>query len=177
MIRMAHHVRVCSFRKITAVLVACCILSGCSIAPVQNIGQQDKMLAPDEGILITKIRTNVQNTSILIHGKEGGSPLAYFSPIIPPEDLRVIRIRSGEAYFSKLSLDKSFVWRAPDFFKIEPGTINYVGDLVVQWEAEKEGISIHAYSLIVDRENETIAEAKRDYTWLFEKYPYRRAIK
>jgi hypothetical protein len=141
--------------------------------PVENISQQTTF-AEDEGILIVKIRTNVKNISILIHGKEEKWPRANFKSIQAPEDLRVIKIKSGEAYFSKIFIGNSFFWGPCCYFNIEPNYITYVGDFVVERAVEKEGVI--AYTISIDREKDTVSEAKRKYPWIFDRYPYRKNI-
>ena len=68
----------------------------------------------------------------------------------------------------------SFVWGPPNYFKIEAGKMTYVGDLVIEWAAEKEGII--ARIIIIDREEETMAEVRKKYPWLFTKFSYNKSI-
>lgn len=155
-------------------LVFVSLLSGCVTIPAENLTQADSGLSKNEGILVTKIRTNISHGPIFIHEKGQKWPIAQLLPIKAPEELRVIKIKSGEAYFSKIFLDNSYVWGNPIYFIIEPGTINYPGDFVVQWESATTGISIHALSLLIDREQETMAQARKEYPWLFNVYPYKK---
>jgi hypothetical protein len=155
-------------------LVSICFsLQGCIIAPTANIDQQERM-SDDEGILVTKIRVNIKNTSVLIHRRGEKWPIAYLDDIQGPEDLRLIKIRGGEAYFSKLFKDKVFIWCPVSYFTIEPNTITYIGDLVTEWVYEEGGV--RANILIIDREAETVAEARKKYPLVFEKYPYRKNV-
>jgi hypothetical protein len=148
------------------------VLSGC-ISATKNISETSG-LYDDEGILITKIRTNTKDTIVFIHGKEAKWPLAKFEPVHPPQELRTIIIEGGEAYFSKIFWKDSFVWGSRNYFNIEPGTVTYVGDFVIETVAEKGGISI--YTVVIDKEEETVKEAKKQYPWIFKKYPYRKSI-
>ena len=149
-------------------------LVGCVTAPSQNISESTEC-NNDEGILITKIRTNIKDSKIYIHEKGKKWPRASLSPVKAPEDLRVINIKSGKLFFSKIyENNNSFIFGPENYFMIEPGTITYVGDLVVEWVAE-EG-NIRCYILLIDREDETIAEAKEQYPWIFKKYPYQKSI-
>lgn len=160
--------------KISLLVVFLSILAGCVTAtPTQNISEPTEL--DDEGILITKIRTNIKNSSITIHGKGEKWSRAYFSPIEAPEDLRVIKIKSGPIYFSKFfESDNGFVSGPRNYIMIEPDTITYIGDIVVEWVVKDGGIG--ANILLIDREDETVTEAKEQYPWIFEKYPYRKGI-
>jgi hypothetical protein len=148
-------------------LCSACVTASGNILP-------DASLRKDEGILITKIRTNIIGSRIYIHGKDETWPLAMLAPVQAPEDLRVIKIKSGTSYFSKMIRGETFVWGPLNYFNIEAGTITYVGDLVVEWSAEKEGVV--ARIIAIDREEETMAEVKKLYPWLFLKFPYRKCI-
>ncbi|HWR57986.1 MAG TPA: hypothetical protein VN328_03780 [Thermodesulfovibrionales bacterium] len=148
-------------------------LEGCGIRATSNIDQQE-LMSDDEGILVTKVRTNINNSSVLIHRKGDKWPVANLDDIQGPEDLRVIKIRGGEAYFSKLFRDKGFMWCPVSYFTIQPNAITYVGDLVTEWVYEEGGV--RANILLIDREAETVAEAKKRYPFIFEKYPYRKSV-
>ncbi|UCG77776.1 MAG: hypothetical protein JSV21_09380 [Nitrospirota bacterium] len=155
------------------ILFTIMIFTGCATFPVTDVTSRT-LLDVDEGILITKIRTNVNNSYIYIHGKDEKWPWVKFKPVKAPEDLRVIKIKSGESNFSKFFRGDSFVWGDRNYFFIKPGTITYVGDLVVEWSSESGGPA--AYILLIDREDETVAEAKEKYPEIFEKYPYFKKI-
>jgi hypothetical protein len=149
-------------------------LGGCITKPTHNISKYAEF-DDNEGILITKIRTNIKDSRITIHEKDEKWPRASFSPVKAPEDLRVIKIKSGKLFFSKFFNKKdSFIFGQKNYFIIEPGTITYIGDLVVEWVVKDGGIG--ANILLIDREDETVAEAKEQYPWIFEKYPYRKSI-
>lgn len=159
-------VKLCSFITILFILAGC-------ITAAKNISETSD-LRDDEGILITKIRANTKNIIVLIHGKGEKWPRAKFEPVYPPEDLRVIKIEGGEAHFGKIFWKESFVWGSLNYFNVEPGTVTYVGDFVVETVAEKGGISI--YTIVIDKEEETVSEAKKQYPWIFKKYPYRKSV-
>jgi len=95
-------------------------------------------------------------------------------PVQAPEDLRVIEIKSGTSYFSKIFRGNTFVWGPLNYFNVEAGTMTYVGDLVIEWTAEKGGVG--ARIIAIDREEETMAEVKKLYPWIFSKFPYRKSI-
>lgn len=148
-------------------LCSACITASKNILP-------DTSFRTDEGVLITKIRTNVKGSSIYIHGKDGTWALAKLDPVQAPEDLRIIKIKSGTSYFSKIFRGDTFVWGPLNYFNIEAGAVTYVGDLVIEWSAEKGGVI--ARVIVIDREEETMAEAKKLYPWIFSKLPYRKNI-
>jgi len=95
-------------------------------------------------------------------------------PVQAPEDLRVIKIKSGTSYFSKIFRGNTFVWGPLNYFNIGSGTMTYVRDLVIEWTAEKGGVG--ARIIAIDREEETMAEVKKLYPWIFSKFPYRKSI-
>jgi hypothetical protein len=169
--RLNDYLRTLKYKIILVVFVF--YFSSCVAFPIENITPQMR-LNEDEGILITKIRTNIEDSYILIHSKHNKWPIAKFKPVNPYEDLRVVIVRSGELYFSKVGRGDGFVWGPRNYFTVMPGTITYVGDLVVEWVAEKEGIV--AYVTTIDREERTVKEAREKYPWVFKVYPYQKSL-
>lgn len=101
---------------------------------------------------------------------------------VEEDSLKVFRFDSGKAYFYKLIVfikDGPYdVFLKPYYFYIEPGTVTYIGDLHLEWRIVGQLIQDKVYvsHKIVDNEDETIAEAKEQYPWIFEKYPYKKNI-
>lgn len=159
------------FSQFFILVVFLLTLNGCIPRPSQNISRETSF-NKDEGILITKIRSNINHGKVLIHGKGEKWPRINFSAIDTPEDLRVIKIKSGEAYFSKIFIGELFLNLPVMYFTIQPETITYVGDLVAEVGTGEDGL-MRLYSGFIDGEEPTIKEAKDRFPWIFEKYPYR----
>lgn len=148
------------------------LLSGCSTA---NIKPNDTSLEPHEGIVVSRILTNVEGGHLLIHHKGQSMPSAKFEPVKAPVDLKVIKMSAGKAYFSRILWRNMETWRDDSgFFTIKPGMINYVGDFVMEWGQHNGRFGVIA--LHVDKEEETIKAAKLRYPDLFAKYEYRKGL-
>jgi len=165
--------------KLLIAVTLCCNLAGCGLIPTPNIAPTPEISTDpyhdmNEGILITKIRTNIEKSEVHIHGKRGGWPWADLTDVNGPEDLRVIRIKSGEATFTRVYMGNSYVISPTKSFTIEPKTITYVGDLVVEWFYQ-EG-SVAARIVLIDREDETVGEARKKYPWIFNVYKYKKDV-
>lgn len=146
--------------------------SGCA---TPNIKPGDTNLETNQGILVTRIHTNIKGGNALIHHKDQAAPSAKFEQIKAPKDLKVIKIESGEAQFSRIYWANLETWRKRSgYFVIKPGMINYVGDFVIEWN-NKDG-RLGVITLHIDREEETIKEAKSLYPNIFAKYKYRKSI-
>ncbi len=188
-------------------------LFNCSID--RSISKTPLDISPNEGILITKLHSNIVKFGVCI-AKENhycGEPVwtsyskdfvslsgyRYYYPSendydpmtdkgtrvmeVEKDDLlKVFRFDSGKAYFSKLIVfikDGPYdVFLKPYYFYIEPGTVTYIGDLHLEWRIVGKLIQDKVYvsHKIADNEDETMAEAKEKYPWIFEKYPYKKNI-
>lgn len=139
----------------------------------------DRNLNDNEGILITKIHAN-EKLGIIVYESKGAihSTKAETGICQSLEELKVIPVESGKDYYlglwnahlCKLNLKERL-------FGIEAGSITYIGDLYVNWGEFSfwTGCS-YAQTKILDKEDETIGEAREKYPWLFEKYPYKKKI-
>lgn len=155
------------YRTIAITLITV-YLSACNTA---NIRSGDTALGPNQGIVLTKLHTNVNRGNVLIHHKDATWPSATFEPVKAPADLRVLKMREGEARFSRIYKGNLETWRhTGEYFNIQAGKINYIGDFVMEWTAGEGGIGV--ISRHIDREEETIKEAKEKYPELFAKYQY-----
>lgn len=75
------------------------LLSGCA---TPNINKGDASLESNQGVLITRLITNMEHGNALIHHKDQVTPSAKFEQIKAPKELKVIKIGSGEARFSRI---------------------------------------------------------------------------
>ena len=149
------------------ILILTMILTSCTAS---NIKQGDTSLSDNEGVLITRIHTNVTNLHTFLK-IEGSTGYTSFSPLDSPIDFRAIKVNAGKAKFYRISRGILETWRkTDDYFTIEPGKINYIGDFVIEWINSDGNLGI--VSGHVDKENETITEAKKLYPELFNKYQY-----
>jgi hypothetical protein len=155
-----------------ALLLSLIFLSGC-ITILSNVSE-NTIVETDDGIIVTRIRTNVTDSAIYINKKGESAPAYTWDPVRPGENIRVVKIRQGDYFFGKILHHDGYVWSKCEHFTVNPGTIHYIGDLVVEWKTDNN--SILAYILTIDRETETMAEVKEQYPWLFEKYAYEKNI-
>ncbi len=148
------------------------LLVGCS---TPNIKPGDTSLDEKQGILVTRILTNIEHGSALIHHKDQVTPSAKFENIKAPEELKVIKIEPGKARFSRIYLQNLETWRdSKGYFTVESGKITYIGDFVIEWQNNNGRLGV--ITLHIDREDETIGQAKLIYPELFTKYEYVKSI-
>lgn len=153
--------------KLTLLSILLTILTGCSSS---NIKPGDASLSDDEGILLTRIHTNATNLHANLK-TDGSMVYTKFSPIESPIDFRIIKIKSGKGRIYRVSRGILETWRqSEDYFIIEPGKINYIGDFIIEWVDNDGRLGI--ISGFVNKENETIKIAKETYPELFRKYQY-----
>jgi hypothetical protein len=146
-------------------------LPGCLMTKT-NITEQTLMYS-DDGIIVTGVRTNVTNGSLLLY-KKGENLPSYEINIRPIEDIKVFKLGEGEYSYRKITRGNSLLFDRCGYFSVQPNTVSYVGDLIVEWSL-KEGVIV-AYVLSIDRETETMAEVKKQYPWLFKRYAYKKDI-
>jgi hypothetical protein len=180
---------------VTFLILFTFILNCCS----KNISKTNIDISPNKGILITKIHSNIDTIRVIISRNPkdilrlqsieiktwetvkylekdpndiSGTKKTKFKII--KDLLKVVPLNSGKAYISKIYPVKyrGFYKLEPYYFNIEPGTITYIGDLCIDIYIER-GL---AHIKIIDKEDETIAEAKQKYPWIFKKYPYKKSI-
>jgi hypothetical protein len=140
------------------------ILVGCIYS--SNI-TEDRVLDLREGILITKFHTNRKYVQVMILSEEYAARTEFS---VRKEQLGVKAIPKGKAYFQQFSDGFYEAQGDRHYFNIEPATINYVGDCVINWT--RRGVQVR----IIDMEEETVAEAKKEFPWLFKKYPYKKNL-
>jgi len=87
----------------------------------------------------------------------------------PVDYLRAVPVKGGRFYVGHMARLDGYVRLEPEYFTIVPGTINYVGDIHINWVTGSDGYVLLEY---VDSEEETIKEAKEKFPWLFAKYRY-----
>jgi hypothetical protein len=153
------------FKVISVLTLIIIIFNGCA---TPNISKETT-INKNEGILVTKIHSNIAGLEIFITGEKSIFYLAKISG--PKEYLKIIPLKSGKAFFWKIKFNISYVELDPYYFDIEPNSITYVGDLFINWVKND-----YAQVNISDRENETISEAKKEYPWIFDKLPYRKSL-
>jgi hypothetical protein len=165
----------------------------------KNISKNTTSLSPKKGILITKFHSNIDTISVFIARDPkdifqlkvtelrdwktvkyfekdpndiSGAKTTKFKVI--KDSLKVIPFKGGKAYISKVHQGKygGFIELEPYYFYIEPGAVTYIGDLCIDWYIDGSFAQIR----IIDNEEETIAEAKQKYPWVFEKYLYKKSI-
>lgn len=186
MIRTSIRVQSCYY-KITIFLsiLFVYIFSGC--ATTSNISRQTQ-INDDEGILLTKIHSNVRGVKVLVYDKNAiGFPKAtlsddeYFKVFMfgklasssdqPIDYIKVVPIKSGTTFYASISRINKSAKLEPQYFNIVPGYITYVGDLYIKW-TDTSGFAGYVQTSIIDNEDETVSEAKDKFPWLFEKFKY-----
>lgn len=133
-----------------------------------NIEPGDTSLYSKNGIVITRLISNVNNIALRVYHNGDSFPSADYQMIRAPK-LLIFKMRSGKAHFGSISSGYGvygFLNNAE--FVVEAGKINYIGDLSVEWDTDRMKIK---YGLYND-ESVTIGEARKTYPELFEKYPY-----
>ncbi|HWR57985.1 MAG TPA: hypothetical protein VN328_03775 [Thermodesulfovibrionales bacterium] len=157
--------------------IAVLAILGCSTANISR----ERGLSANEGILITRIHTNMENLQVVIHAKDAiGLPIAMWQDK-SLEYLKVIPIESGEARFSMINryvgMMRYRVRPEPAYFKIKPGIVTYVGDVFIQWDAPPNSlVAGDAQVRIVDNEEATLKEVREKFPWIFEKLPYSKDV-
>lgn len=155
-------------------LLAFLILStGCS---TPNIAK-DRALDNTEGILITRVHSNVPEVGIDILSR--GSLVKSAILKGPEEYLAVIPIKAGEATFSGLSFKRFLASIQRAYFNILPGTATYVGDVFINFTFEDPGpwsgrgwVQFE----VLDKEEETLVAVKKEFSWLLDRYAYRKNL-
>jgi hypothetical protein len=179
-------------------ILSTCLFSGCL---GRNIPHNAANISPDKGVLLTKIHSNLDSVSVYIaadrqddfrlheielRDRKTETYLARDPDSITGSTktelkviadlLKVVTLEGGNKYISKVSeLEHGLFFELePCNFNIEPGTILYIGDLYIDWDIIAKGSS--AQIKVSDNEGETISEAKEKYSWLFEKFEYKKKI-
>ena len=163
----------------------------------RNVSKDAIDISSNKGILITKFHSNIYNIRVVI----SRNPKDIFNfqrielydwktEVYTKKDpnnlssstttelrtikdlLKVVPLKSGKAYISRIHKGDYFVKLDPYYFNIEPGTVTYIGDLYINWNLKGHFAQIR----IIDNEDETIAEAKQKYPLVFEKYLYKKNI-
>jgi len=189
-----------SLRLLTIVIsiLSSCLFNGCL---GRNISKNAVNISPDKGVLLTRIHSNLDSVSVYIstdpkddfqlHETElrDRKTETYFARDpdsitgstktelkVIADLLKVVTLEGGKTYISKISeLEHGLFFKLePCYFNIEPGTIIYIGDLYIDWDIIAKGSS--AQIKILDNEGEIISEAKEKYSWLFEKFEYKKKI-
>jgi hypothetical protein len=133
---------------------------------------KSRTLGDDEGILITKVHSNLEKGfEILVYENTGAIriPRANIGA-----GLRVIPMTAGKNYYlgrimrypCRVDLEKRL-------FDIIPGTITYIGDLYLNWDNSFCGT---IRTRLADNEDATIKQVSEEYPWLFEQYSYRKHV-
>jgi hypothetical protein len=157
-------------------------IAGCVTANIE----QNAKLKEDEGILIMKLHTNedrlvvtLQEAAKMDSDDFGHSAVFSIRDMGDKKDreesLRVTNIKRGKSCVTKIGTHTWVGDIKPICFYIEGGAVNYVGDLVVIW-SNQYARKRHVRYGIADNEEKTLKEAKENYGWLFEKYPYKKNI-
>ena len=165
-------------------ILAIFFIPGCAAS---NISRQAQLNAND-GILLTKVHSNLGGIWIAIYGEgksglEANADIAddgyYKSGLLgavaagkidqPVDFLRVVSVEGGKSSLGYVARYNGNVRLEPQYFNIVPGAINYVGDIHISWFPGWDGYIQVKY---VDAEAETVKEAKEKFPWLFEKYSY-----
>lgn len=152
-------------------LIAAMFLSGC-VPITPNISQNEEF-APHEGILIARFNSVQASGRLQIHQKIISFPYAAIQTEPGERQLKVIKIRGAtDMRFSTYSVgNKSAYFDRSRFnFDVAPGTITYIGDIIVIEKSNTVSIRV------VDNESETVDEAKALYPELFKKFRYVKSI-
>jgi hypothetical protein len=159
------------FFRLFLVILSAALLSGC-LRTLSNITDRTTMFS-DDGVIVINVRTNIEGSSLLLYEKGEHLP-GYDINTKSINDIKVFKLRGGDYYIGKITHGQGFVYGRCLNFSVQPGTITYIGDLVIEWSVEKG--QIVASQIAIDREAETIVKAKGQYPWIFEKYTYKKDI-
>ena len=148
---------------LSVLILTSCALPAPNVTPVTELGA-------DEGFLLIRINCNETGGSLWVH-RAKLRPYARFK-INEESELRVIKISAYDSLFFSMydaaRYPRAIAYFDPwaYFFPIEPGAINYVGDVTLYWKNFTVSFALE------DNEQDILREAKSQYPWLFEKYKY-----
>lgn len=150
------------------------LAAGCATS---NIAKESRINDRD-GVLITKVHSNAKMLKVFVSDEDGKS---YVAELFPPEDaVKVISVKSGKGCFGRLVryglVFNYYHGLKPHYFNIEPGAITYVGDVYVNWIGTDIIGGGSAQVHIIDNEDETVGQARKEYPWLFERFQYRKNL-
>lgn len=162
----------CRFPTLLGVLM----LASCSYLLRSTNIEPSAALAENESVVVTKIHGIDLRGVLQIHG--GAHPLPYAIIVGSDGDrqLRVIKIRSGEALrFSNYRIEgvgggSAYFGQNAPTFTTRPQTITYVGDVYL----ERSGLDVLV--AVKDEETVTVTQARNGYPLLFSKYPYEKSL-
>jgi|SRR6266498_4762373 len=160
--------------NLAALILMAYFFAGCATPNISKAAKIDER----EGMLLTKVHSNVKMLKVFI--MEEGKNNYVAEIFAPDENLRIIPIKNGKASFGRIVryglVLNYYSGLQPFYFDIEPGSITYVGDLFINWISTDIIGGGRAQVRIADNEEETVAEAKGQYPWLFERYRYRKNL-
>lgn len=170
-------------------MLALLAVSASAGAGIENIKPTAK-LGADEGILVAT--TACAGWTRFVQLYRPGTPstgalgLYRFSSVTTCEPgIKTRRVKAGRYYIGWISMGQTglAVPEAEAYsFTIEPGKLNYIGQIRVGMHPELElerhprsGTSADMIS-VTDREAEARATMAAEYPWLLEKFPFVRAL-
>ena len=150
-------------------------LPSCVAISTANMEKSEK-LAADEGVLLVRTYGEGMDAGqIHVHDVTGGAFqfAAVSISFKPGEQIIFLKVKGNATY----SLTRYATYGGSvDFGKkkytvtIEPGKINYIGDISIK----QDGFSVR--TSIQDEESTTLTKAKNRAPWLFERYPYTKSL-
>jgi len=147
------------------------MMTSCVAMSTANM-EKTEALAQDEGILLIRTKgEGVDAGKIQIHDIAGsGFSLSVVSLSIKSEEqILILKLKAGPTYgFTRYATYGGGIEleKGKYTFTIEPGKINYVGDIHVKQEGWTVKMTFDV------NESRAVAKAKQAQPWLFKKYPY-----
>ena len=160
--------------KIVLAVVFGTMLSSCGTSTL-NV-TNDTVLRADEGLLVTTIHTNVPKYTLTLIEKDARSGTAAAFNSENPENF-VIATLPAKAYSLAMfyQVGSLLINRTASFgdgfdFTIEPGKINYIGDLRLTGDGAELRIRV------ADNSDDVETKLAERYAVLFKKYPMKKIV-
>ena len=135
------------------------ILLSCAVQNMRDVSNLNEGAA----VLLIKLSTNYnENNNVLLddmklsflkRSKNGFSPVSQFVKIESPGHYKIIILPSGTYGWGRVYMGQIYLKLTPDStFSLEPSSINYLGDVFMDYEGKAWGLQPHF--LKIDHKND-----------------------
>ncbi len=145
-------------------------LSGC----VSTINVKDGvLLKPKEGFLVTDFHSSHSGYSVTIIKKTNLTVASAIFKIKPDDNFWILALPAGDYTWRGIYVGTSYSEFRNDMdFKISPGELNYIGDMVIDITSD-----IQSYRMsVVDNSEKVEQRIKKDYPTLYAKHKFTKNI-